>query len=131
MTRVTECPVVESFDPLAPDFLADPFAFVDGLPRVFFAPSLGYYVLTRYEDVEAVFLDPETFSAAPAQLPLVELVPEATQILFEGGHRPQPSMVSLDPPEHTRLRAPTGRAFTPRRVAELEPRVRETVRELL
>jgi cytochrome P450 len=128
---VRGCPVREDFDPLAPDFLADPFAQVDRLPPVFYAPSIGYYVVSRYADVEAVFLDHETFSAAPAQIPLVELVPEATKILFEGGHRPQPSMVSLDPPAHTRLRAPAGRAFTPKRVAEMEPRIRETVEELL
>jgi cytochrome P450 len=132
MTEVARgCPVDERFDPLAPEFLADPYAQVDRLPPVFYAPSIGYYVVSRYEDVEAVFLDPETFSAAPAQIPLVQLVPEATKILFEGGHRPQPSMVSLDPPAHTRLRGPAGRAFTPRRVAEMEPRIRETVEELL
>jgi cytochrome P450 len=132
MTEVARgCPVDERFDPLAPDFLADPFLFAEDLPRVFYAPSIGYYVVSRYEDVDAIFLDPETFSAAPAQMPLVELVPEATRILFEGGHRPQPSMVSLDPPAHTRLRSPAARAFTPKRVAEMEPRVRETVAELL
>jgi cytochrome P450 len=131
MTTAAGCPVHEGFDPLAPDFLADPFAFMDGLPPVFHAPSIDYYVVSRYDDVEAVFLDPDTFSAAPAQVPLVQLVPEASRILFEGGHRPQPSMVSLDPPEHTRLRAPAARAFTPKRVAEFEPRIRETVCELL
>src|SRR3954452_13524496 len=131
MSAVRDCPTLEGFDPLSPEFLADPFAFLDGVPPVFYAPSIGYYVLSRYEDVERVFLDPESFSAAPAQLPLVPLVPEATQILFEGGHRPQPSMVSLDPPEHTRLRSPAGRAFTPKRVAEFEPQIRETVTELL
>jgi cytochrome P450 len=132
MTDVARgCPVHEDFDPLAPDFLADPFPFAYDLPPVFYAPSIGYYVVSRYADVEAVFLDHETFSAAPAQIPLVQLVPEATKILFEGGHRPQPSMVSLDPPAHTRLRAPAGRAFTPKRVAEMEPRIRETVEELL
>jgi cytochrome P450 len=124
-------PVVESFDPLAPEFLEDPYAAMHGLPPVFYAPSLDYYVVTRYADVEAIFLDPESFSAAPAQLPLVPLAPEAQQILFEGGHRPRPSMVSLDPPAHTRLRSPAGRALTPKRVAEFEPRIRETAAELL
>jgi cytochrome P450 len=122
------------FDPLSPAFLADPFAVLDSLPHetpVFYAPSIDYYVVTRYADIEAVFLDHETYSAAPAQLPLVQLVPEAARILLAGGHEPQPSMVSLDPPAHTRLRLPTARAFTPRRVAQMEPRIRATVDQLL
>jgi cytochrome P450 len=129
------CPVREDFDPLAPEFLADPYAVLASLPAeeapVFYAPSIDYYVVTRYADVESVFLDPGTYSAAPAQLPLVSLVPEAVRILAEGGHRPQPSMVSLDQPAHTRLRRPASRAFTPRRVAAMEPRIRTTLDQLL
>jgi len=128
------CPAHAEFDPLSPVFLADPFAVLHALPHespVFYAPSIDYYVVTRYADIEAVFLDPETYSAAPAQLPLARLVPEAAQILLGGGHKPQPSMVSLDPPAHTRLRTPTARAFTPRRVADMEPRIRRTVDQLL
>ena len=116
------------------EFLADPYSVLAALSLeepVFFAPSLDYYVVTRFADVEAVFLDPATYSAATAQLPLVALVPEAREILPAGGHRPQPSMVTLDPPAHTRLRRPASRAFTPRRVAAMEDRIRATVDELL
>jgi cytochrome P450 len=98
---------------------------------VFFAPALGYHVVTRFADIEHVFLHPEDFSAAAAQLPLVELAPEALEILAAGGHRPQPSMVSLDPPAHGRLRRPAARAFTPRRVEAMRPRVQATVDALL
>jgi cytochrome P450 len=128
------CPVHADFDPLSPTFLADPFAVLASLSRetpVFYAPSMDYYVVTRYADIEAVFLDHETYSAAITQLPLVPLVPEAAQILRAGGITSQPSMVSLDPPAHTRLRAPTVRAFTPRRVAQMAPRIRATVAQLL
>jgi cytochrome P450 len=129
------CPVHAGFDPLSEAFLADPYAVMAELPLdetpVFFAPALDGYVVTRHADIEAVFLDPETYSAAAAQMPLVPLEPEATEILLAGGHRPQPSMVSLDPPAHTRLRRPASRAFTPRRVAEMEPRVRATLTALL
>jgi cytochrome P450 len=125
------CPVHERFDPLAPEFLADPFAFMADLPPVFYAPPLGYYVVTRYAEIDEVFLDPETYSAAAAQIPLYPLVPEAQEILLAGGHRPQPSMVSLDPPAHARLRRPTVRALSPRRVADFEPRVRATIETLL
>src|SRR6266478_4021024 len=71
---VPACPVDESFDPLSPEFLADPYAVMAALPQhegpIFFAPSIGYYVLTRYADIEVVFRDPGTYSAAAAQAPL-------------------------------------------------------------
>jgi len=57
------CPVHGDFDPLSPTFLADPFAVLASLPRetpVFYAPSIGYYVVTRYADIKAILLDPET-----------------------------------------------------------------------
>jgi DNA-binding NarL/FixJ family response regulator len=60
---------------------------------IFYAPSIGYYVVTRHADIEQVFRDPQTYSAAVAQAPLAPLVPEAQQILLAGGHKPQPSMV--------------------------------------
>ena len=126
----TGCPVHADFDPLSDDFLADPFASFTDAP-VFYAPSIDYYVVTRYRDIEAIFLNPQDYSAAAAQLPLVQLVPEAREILLAGGHKPQPSMVSLDPPDHTRLRRPAARAFTPRRVEAMRPRIQATVDELL
>ena len=51
------CPVDHSFDPLAPDFLHDPFtvlASLDPETPVFYAPSLDYYVVTRHADIDAV-----------------------------------------------------------------------------
>jgi cytochrome P450 len=124
------CPVHAGFDPLSEAFLRDPLGERPEAP-VFYAPSLDDYVVTRYADVERVFLDPETFSAANAQLPLIALAPEVGKTLLDGGHKPQPSMVSLDPPAHGRLRKPAARAFTPRRVKEMEPRIRATAAELL
>ena len=129
------CPVNESFDPLSSDFLADPFTCLAVLPReeqpIFFAPSIGYYILTRYADIERVFMDPATYSAAVAQAPLVPVVPEAQRILLAGGHKPQPSMVSLDEPEHARLRKPTARAFSMKRVTALVPVIEATTARLL
>src|SRR5260370_29606337 len=40
-------------------------------------------------------------------------------------------MICFDPPRHTKLRALIMRAFTPRVVANLEPRIRELSRQLL
>ena len=134
MTAATApgCPVDESFDPLSPEFLADPFAVMaQAEAPVFFAPSIGYYVVTRYEDIEQVFKDPATYSAAAAQAPLVPLAPEAQQILLAGGHKPQPSMSSLDEPAHARLRKPAARAFSMKRVTAMIPAIEATAAQLL
>src|SRR6266498_3799322 len=129
------CPVDESFDPLSPDFLADPYATLARLPAdhkpVFFAPAIGYYVVTSYDAVEQVFRDPATYSAAVAQAPLAPIIGEAQQILLAGGHKPQPSMVSLDEPEHARLRKPAARAFSMKRVTAMIPAIEATTARLL
>src|ERR1039457_4593753 len=98
---VPSCPIDASFDPLSPEFLADPYAAMsalslDGTP-VFFAPSIGYYVITRYADIEAVFRDPAAYSAAVAQAPLVPLVAEAQRILLAGGGHAPPRHGAADP----------------------------------
>ena len=126
------CPVDESFDPLSTEFLADPFAVMaQAEAPVFFAPSIGYYVITRYEDIEEVFKDPATYSAAAAQAPLTPLAPEAQQILLAGGHQPQPSMSSLDEPAHARLRKPAARAFSMKRVSAMLPAIEAAAAQLL
>jgi cytochrome P450 len=129
------CPVRQSFDPLSERYLADPYEVLAGLPvsgePVFYAPSIGYYVVARYAEIEQVFRDPQTYSAAVAQAPLAPLVPEAQQILLAGGHKPQPSMVSLDEPEHARLRRPAARAFSVKRVNAMLPAIEAATAGLL
>ena len=75
----------------------------------------GTYVLSRFDDVWRAVHDWETFSS--------DHVAEAAQQL--------PSMIYMDPPRHAALRALVSRAFTPKRVADLEPRVRQVARQLL
>ena len=133
---IRRCPIHADFDPLAEAYRTNPFAVFGAIPSdhsIFYAPAIDYYVVTRYADIENVLLDPETYSASPAQLPVVPLSEEAVRVMREGQHGPQPSMVmvSLDPPAHTRLRSPAVRAFTPARVARMEPEVRATVTSLL
>ena len=128
-------PVDESFDPLSPGYLADPYAVLASLPPgeqpLFFAPAIGYYVLTRYDDIAAVFRDHASYSAAVAQAPLGPITEEAQRILLGAGHKPQPSMVSLDEPEHARLRKPAARAFSMKRVTAMIPAIAATSARLL
>jgi cytochrome P450 len=83
--------------------------------------KLDFYALTRFADVEAAHRDPQTFSSARGTV-LEIMGPDLSRT---------GQMIFLDPPEHTSLRQLVSRAFTPRRVSELEGRVRELCAELL
>jgi cytochrome P450 family 130 len=74
----------------------------------------GSWVLSRFADVWTAVHDPATFSSTCA---------EADQLM--------PQMIYMDPPRHTALRSLVSRAFTPRRVAELESRIRQVAGELI
>jgi cytochrome P450 family 130 len=80
---------------------------------VFVTPE-GTCVLSRFDDVWNSVHDPATYSSTCA---------EADQLM--------PQMIYMDPPRHTALRSLVSRAFTPRRVAELEDRVRQVARALI
>ncbi|MEV3961662.1 cytochrome P450 [Nocardia sp. NPDC050193] len=81
------------------------------------------WLVTRYEDVRLVLADPRFSRAATVGR---EDLPRATPAPV----RPD-SLLSMDPPEHSRLRKLVAKAFTGRRVAELRPRTREIVDEKL
>jgi hypothetical protein len=80
----------------------------------------GFWVLSRFEDVFAATLDPDTFSSAEG------LTYQENEIVRLGL---KPTLVMMDRPRHTTFRRLISRGFTPRKVATLEPAVREFVRE--
>jgi cytochrome P450 len=122
------------FDPLAPAQQDDPYALYALARRerpVFYAERFGIWVVTRYEDVLAVLKDHRTFSSAGAlRSRRAEHPPEVEAVLAEG-HPEMPYIIDADPPLHDRIRGLVTRAFTPRRVAALEPAIASIVRELL
>ncbi len=81
----------------------------------------GFWALSRFEDVERAHRDPALYSSAHSTV--LEMMTDEAQI--EG------MMINLDPPEHTVLRRLVSKAFTPRRVAELEDEVRMLCARLL
>ena len=80
-----------------------------------------FYALSRFDDVEAAHKDPRTFSSAHGTV--LEIMGDHP---IGGGQ-----MIFLDPPDHTRLRTLVSRAFTPRRMGELEGRIRDLCRDFL
>ena len=107
-----------AYNPLSPALRADPYLFYEELRRkdpVHRMRLQDAWVLTDYADVDMVLRDNRRFGNAGRDF----------------GYIPQVSMLDLDPPEHTKIRGLVSHGFTPRSVAALEPRIRETVEVLL
>ncbi len=107
-----------AYNPLSPALRADPYSVYEELrlkDPVHRMRLQDAWVLTDYADVDMVLRDNRRFGNAGREF----------------GYIPQVSMLDLDPPEHTRIRGLVSHGFTPRSVAALEPRIRETVEGLL
>jgi cytochrome P450 len=116
------------FDPLGAEYLANPYPFLAtaaAAAPVFYCESIDHWVVTRYHDIRHIFRTPTLFSAANANSPLRPPCPMAAKALEEGGFKSVPTLANVDPPAHTRVRKIANVAFTPKRVAEMEPFVRE------
>ena len=114
------------FDPLDPAFLADPYpgyAWLRDHDPVHLHPpdhrAPAFWALSRFEDVWQAVRRPEVFSSASG---LTFFEDEIGQLGLP------PTIVMLDPPVQTRLRALIGRGFTPRHVTRLEQCIRDFVR---
>ncbi len=121
------CPVHHGYEPFDQK---NPFPAYAELRReapVMFDERVGYWVVSRYEDVKAVFEDWETFSSENAQAPVRERGAEAKRIMEEGGFTAYSGLSARVPPEHTRIRKAAQKAFTPRRYRALEPSIRAHV----
>ena len=114
------------FNPWDENFRANPYPhykpLYDGPPRIINLMA-DMALAARYVDVKAVLLDHANFSSVQ---PTAGTFEEQTNLFGD-----DPSMLGADPPIHTRLRKLVSRDFTPRRVRELEPRIREIARELV
>jgi cytochrome P450 len=116
------------FDPLSAEYLADPYPFLAAAAAAepaFYCESIDHWVVTRYHDIKHIFRTPMLFSAANANSPLRPPCPMAAKALEEGGFKSVPTLANADPPAHTRVRKIANVAFTPKRVAEMEPFIRE------
>lgn len=123
-----------SFDPTSPEQRDDPFEVLELARRdqpVFYSKALDLWVVTRHHDVLAVLKDHRTFSSAGALTSSPTPYPPAVAKALAEGFPEMPYIIELDPPRHDRIRGLVARAFTPRRISALEPRVVEISSDLL
>lgn len=144
MSTLTEksgqCPFGHGAEAPAGHHGYEPFQMKDPFPSyaalreeqpVMFDERVGYYIVSRYDDIKAVFEAWETFSSENAQAPVRERGGAAKKIMEEGGFTAYSGLSARRPPEHTRIRAAVQKAFTPRRYKALEPDIRHNVITLI
>jgi cytochrome P450 len=114
------------FNPWDTSFRDNPYPYyktlLEGPPRTIDLFGQTVVIAARYADVVAVLRDHSRFSSVQRINP---------EIRRRGLFRGAATMLFSDPPVHTRLRRLVSRDFTPRRIRELEPRIRAITTGLL
>lgn len=129
------CPVsprAGAFDPFGDEYQADPAAYVAWARAeepIFFSPQLGYWVVTRYDDVQAVFRDNITFSPSVALENITPLSAEAKAVLDSYRFGLKRTLVNEDEPAHMLRRRLLIQPFEPEQLSTHEPMVRRVARE--
>ena len=119
------------FDPAV---MECPFPFYEALRRqapVYEVPGFGMYLVSRFDDIVEALRAPELFSSDLARAATGSLVgvfspPPSEEInaILAKGYPPTNTLLTNDPPSHTRYRALVSKAFAPRRVALMEDGIR-------
>lgn len=128
-------PPLASFSLFDPAVAEHPFPFYAALRReapVYVVPGLGFLLVSRYAPCVEALRQPEVFSsrfAAAMQARLGGPQPALASIQAQGWP-PVDTLLTNDPPSHTRYRALVTRAFSARRVARMEAAIRALAREL-
>ncbi|WP_341318369.1 cytochrome P450/oxidoreductase [Paraburkholderia sp. IMGN_8] len=131
----TGCPVsrrAAEFDPFEDGYQQDPPEYVRWAREqepVFYSPKLGYWVVTRYEDIKAIFRDNLTFSPSIALEKITPTGPEANEVLASYGYAMNRTLVNEDEPAHMPRRRALMDPFTPEALKHHEPMVRHLARE--
>lgn len=121
-----------AFDPFSDAFLQDPPGYLRGSREqepVFFSPALGYWVVTRYDDIRAIFRDHGSFSPSNALEKITPPTEAVLQVLAGYDYGMARTLVNEDQPAHMARRRLLIEPFSPAAVREHEPMARQLARE--
>jgi cytochrome P450 len=130
---MTKCPVAVGYDLLDPAMVVDPYPVLNRWREetpVFYVPEIDHYIVTRFNEVEAILLDRDTWSAVNASSPLMPVCAAAQEVLSSGFER-VPTLNNSDPPRHGPMRKSVLAVMTPRRLRALEPALRDYATSLV
>lgn len=129
------CPVSAqaiAFDPFGDGYQQDPPEYLRWAREqepTFFSPQLGYWVVTRFDAIKAIFRDNITFSPSIALEKITPTGPEANAVLASYGYAMNRTLVNEDEPAHMPRRRVLMEPFTPEALKAHEPMVRELTRQ--
>lgn len=129
------CPISQraaEFDPFEDAYQQDPPEYVRWAREqepVFYSPKLGYWVVTRYDDIKAIFRDNITFSPSIALEKITPTSQEANDVLASYNYAMNRTLVNEDEPAHMARRRVLMEPFTPEALKHHEPMVRQVTRE--
>ena len=135
MTGPTGCPVshkAAEFDPFEGPYQVDPAEALRWSREeepVFWSPKLGYWVVTRYEDVKGIFRDNQTFSPSIALEKITPPSDEALETLKRYDYGMNRTLVNEDEPAHMERRRALMHSFTLEELEHHAPMVRRLTRE--
>ena len=115
------------FDPRSPAFRANPYPFYDMLRAfapIFYWQPWGMWFLTTHEDCHALLRD-DRFGHLPLS---VAAAPPSQRALWQMQTN---WLLTMNPPDHTRLRGLVQKAFTPRAVAQLRATIQRLTDALI
>ena len=117
-----------AFNPLDPAFLNDPYPFYRALREtapIHYEDSIGGWVFTRYDDVSQLLRN-HSVIRPPVTDYLFASVPQAQRDeMSEFERMLAKALPFTNPPHHTRLRKLVSKAFTPRSVEAMRPRIQQ------
>lgn len=116
-------------------YFSNPYPLFDELRSsspIFRSELVGGWILTRHQDVDAVLRDSEVFSSKGRVTHLLnqlepDLQPKLELLHFHFSR----GLAHSDAPEHRRLRGLLARAFTPKMIESVRPRIREIASEII
>ena len=111
----------------------DPYPFYRAMRHsapVYQVPGAGFFIVSRYADILHVLSHPK-FSSPGSRLGVDTRAPDDVMEILSQGYPPMDTLLTNDPPVHSRFRALVNKAFSARRVATLEPKIRQIANELI
>ena len=128
---------VNLFDPELQQCPYDAYRMLRDEAPAYRQPGTDIYIVTRYEDVRRVLMDPETFPSGSAGTAYrmktgnIERQKRVAERFAQKGWVPGPTLASRDDPNHRQMRAMFNEAFKPSRIMQIDPLVETLAYELI